>query len=82
MSLIDAPEVMKPCAACHKPLPFGKARIMWNPSMGAFRLCKREDGCKTRAKQRLRKLEAAFEEAGGRGVDMAEEIDALRRFVR
>lgn len=27
---------------------------------------------------RLASLEAAFDEAGGRGVDLAEEIDALR----
>jgi hypothetical protein len=29
--------------------------------------------------RRLGKLEAAFEEAGGRGVELAEEIDQLRR---
>jgi len=73
MTLTD-PEVLKPCAACETPLPFGKARLMWNPGTGTFRLCKREDGCKIRARQRLARLRRENGDAAT--------IEALQRFVR
>jgi hypothetical protein len=69
------------CAACLKWIEFGQARLMWSRE-GTYRLCKRDVGCKKRARKRLRDLEVAFAHNGGRGVEDAETIDALRAYVR
>lgn len=71
------------CAYCANDVPGERTRLFWSTepgNPGTFRICSNEHACQRRAGERARFLRKALDENGGRGVDMAEEIDRLERW--
>jgi hypothetical protein len=67
------------CAYCGTMVKGERTRLFWNG--GTYRICSVDRVCKRNAAKRLVMLQFAFNEQGGRGIEMAEEIDRLQAWI-